>query len=83
MAKRDRERAKVRRLALIQRLGGKCVDCLTTGGGNNPLEVDHVNGRDYSIRRMDQSWRVSVYEKEERTGVELACRCRRCNGRKH
>ena len=83
MAKRDRERAWFRRRALIQRLGGKCVECWTTGTKGNPLEVDHVDGRDYDVRKMDASWRVAQYEKEERSGVRLEVRCKRHNANAH
>ncbi|MGH9391936.1 MAG: hypothetical protein ACRD1Z_20225 [Vicinamibacteria bacterium] len=83
MARRDRERAYFRRLELIERLGGKCVDCGTKGTAKNPLEVDHPNGRDYDVRKMDASWRVAQYEKEERAGVPLAVRCKKCNANAH
>lgn len=79
MARRDRVRAAVRRMELVLRLGGKCVDCGSTGSEKYPLEVDHPDGRDYDVRKMDPSWRISVYEKEERAGVKLAVRCRKCN----
>lgn len=83
MARKDRERAVVRRKALVSRLGGKCVDCGGIGSGKYPLEVDHPDGRDYNLRRMDSSWRIAVYEREERTGVRLEVRCRGCNANAH
>lgn len=86
MARKDRERAVVRRRELIDELGGQCVDCGTKGskkpGSKKYLEIDHVNGRDYDLARMDPSWRVSTYWKEYREGVELAVRCRSCNASK-
>lgn len=83
MGRRERERAWHRRRALVARLGGRCADCGTTGSKKNPLEVDHPNGRDYDVRKMDPSWRVAQYEKEEREGVKLEARCRRCNANAH
>lgn len=83
MAKRDRERAFFRRRALVARLGGKCVQCGTKGSKGNSLEVDHPNGRDYDVRKMDSSWRIAQYEKEERTGALLEVRCKRCNANAH
>ena len=68
---------------LIERLGGKCVDCGTLGSKGNPLEVDHVDGRDYDVRKMDPSWRIAVYEREEREGVRLAVRCKKDNANAH
>ena len=82
MARRDRIRAYFRRRELVKRLGGKCVDCGTKGTAKNDLQIDHVNGRDYDVRKMDASWRIAVYEREEKEG-KLAVRCKRCNGRKH
>lgn len=83
MARADRERAYFRRLELVKKLGGKCVDCGTKGTPKNPLEIDHVNGRNYDLRKMDPSWRVSRYWQEFRNGVELAVRCKRCNANAH
>lgn len=84
MGVRDRERAYVRHKELIERLGGKCVECGTKGTANpkqNPLEVDHIHGRDYDITKMDASWRMARYLREEKRG-ELQVLCKRCNGRK-
>ncbi len=83
MARKDRIRAWFRRNALIERLGGKCVDCGSEGSKKYPLEVDHPNGRDYDIRKMDASWRIAIYEREEREGIKLEARCRKCNANAH
>lgn len=83
MARANRIRAWRRRRELLKRLGGVCADCGTKGSPKNPLEVDHVDGRSYDLRRMDASWRVAVYEREEREGVRLAARCRRHNANAH
>jgi 5-methylcytosine-specific restriction endonuclease McrA len=76
MGKRQREWAKKRRLELIVELGGKCAECGTT----RKLEVDHVDGRDWEVRRKESSARVSKYWKEHREGVRLQVLCQECNG---
>lgn len=83
MARANRIRAWFRRRKLVERLGGKCVDCGSKGSKKYPLEIDHPNGRDYDIRKMDASWRIAIYEREEREGVKLEVRCRRCNANAH
>jgi 5-methylcytosine-specific restriction endonuclease McrA len=83
MARHDRIKAWFQRRDLIKRLGGKCVDCGTKGTKGNGLEVDHPNGRTYNVRKMDASWRVYTYLREEREGVKLEVRCRRCNANAH
>lgn len=83
MAKRDRIRAVLRRHELVKRLGGKCIDCGSTGSVKYPLEIDHPDGRGYDVRKMDPSWRIAQYLKEERAGVKLEVRCRRCNANAH
>lgn len=49
MAKRQREWAKRARLALIESLGGKCVDCGTT----KDLELDHIEPCTWDRDKMD------------------------------
>lgn len=84
MCRKGRIRAWFRRRELVKLLGGKCVDCGTTKDHKkNPLEIDHPNGRDYDLRKMDQTWRVAVYFREYRNGVKLEVRCRRCNANAH
>ena len=84
MSARHRELARRQRLEMIQRLGGKCVDCGTKGTKDprkNPLEIDHIHGRDYDITKMDSSWRMVLYKREEKAGL-LQVLCKRCNGKK-
>jgi hypothetical protein len=83
MGAKERNSAWFRRRELIKRLGGKCVDCGTKGSERNGLEVDHPNGRTYNVRRMDASWRMATYLREEREGVKLEVRCKRCNANAH
>jgi 5-methylcytosine-specific restriction endonuclease McrA len=83
MGVRNRERAFVRRRELIKRLGGKCANCGTKGSERNGLEVDHINGRSYDVRKMDASWRIAKYEQEERDGIPLQVLCKRCNANAH
>lgn len=78
MAKRQREWAKRRRNDLVMLLGGVCVEC----GATTKLEIDHVNGRDYDIRRLCPSARVSRYWREYREGIPLTVRCKECNTRR-
>lgn len=82
MGKRQREWAHKKHRALIVELGGKCVVCGTTGDDENDLQVDHVDGRDYDIGTMDQSWRICVYWQEFRAGVRLQVLCKSCNSSK-
>lgn len=83
MGRANRLRAYFRRLELVKKLGGKCAGCGTKGKAGNGLEIDHVNGRDYDLRKMDPSWRIAVYEREYREGVKLSVLCKRCNANAH
>lgn len=83
MGWKERARAVVRRRELVKKLGDKCVDCGSTGSKKYPLEIDHPNGRDYDVRKMDPSWRVATYLREYREGVKLEVRCKRCNANAH
>lgn len=68
--------AKRRRLELIAALGGVCSVCK----GEDALEIDHVDGRDYELERLGPRRRVSRYWREYRQGVALRVLCRNCNG---
>ena len=74
MAKRQREWAKRAREALIAALGGRCVLCDAT----NCLTIEHVDGRNWNLQRVDQSWRMSIYRREAAEG-RLTVLCIVCN----
>lgn len=82
MARRHRQRAYFERLEMLVRLGGKCAQCGTKGTAKNGLQIDHINGREWDIRKKDPSWRMAIYKQEEKEG-KLAVLCARCNNRKH
>lgn len=63
-----------RRQALIQRLGGKCVDC----GSIIDLEFDHLKTRTWCTRKLSQIQRMVKYE-EEATAKLIELRCGPCN----
>lgn len=83
MARKDRVEAYFKRRELIKLLGGVCVDCGTKGSKKNPLEIDHVEGREYEVREMDSVARVIQYWKEFYEGVKLEVRCKRHNANAH
>jgi hypothetical protein len=64
---------------LITRLSpnGRCATCDETEG----LEVDHIDGRDWSPRDLSRSQRAEKYWDEYNAGVKMQALCRSCNGR--
>lgn len=66
-----------RRLDLIQKLGGKCVEC----GYKKRLELDHINGRDWEPSKKSRWTRIARYEREAKEG-KLQVLCRWCNASK-
>jgi hypothetical protein len=65
---------KRRRKALIAAMGGECVEC----GRKRKLEFHHPDGRDWSVRSMNQWRRIKKYEEEWAAGkIELLCKS--CN----
>jgi hypothetical protein len=81
MGRRQREWAKRGRAALVQELGGRCVDC----GCTEPeeLELDHIKPCEWARRRnkIDQSMRLSQYRRDAKE-KKLTVRCRTCNASK-
>lgn len=74
MAKRQVEWAHRVKTRLIESLGGECWAC----GARVDLEIDHPNGRDWSVRRAGLTWRVSKYQREAKEGL-VRVLCRECN----
>jgi hypothetical protein len=79
VGKRQREWAKRARLALIESLGGICVDCGCTE--LNDLQLDHIAPAGWNRESVDQSWRMSIYRREAKEG-KLTVRCYSCNASK-
>lgn len=75
MGARQRDWALRARLALIQALGGECALC----GSTWDLEIDHIHGRDYSLRAISQDQRVTRYRREAAAGL-VRVLCSGCNG---
>ncbi len=72
--KKRRERLRER---ILKKLGGKCRSC----GGKQRLEVDHIYGRDYEVRKLGSYERMQKYLEEHKEGkVQLLCQ--RCNALK-
>lgn len=64
-----------RRQALVDALGGACLRC----GSTENLTIEHVDGRDYNIRKLSCFQRVKKYMEELRSGVRLCLYCLECN----
>ncbi len=62
---------------LIDKLApsGKCGHC----GEVKPLEVQHMNGRDWQPRDLSHAQRAAKYWDEYERGVKLEAWCRTCN----
>lgn len=69
---------KKRHAELIEKLGGKCVECAAT----DRLEVDHVDGRDWKPREHSSTARVARYWREYESGILLRVLCKSCNCKK-
>lgn len=76
---RDTVLARALRVQLIVLLGGSCASCGDPTG--DLLEVDHVNGRDWSARGTSSLQRILKYWREYLAGVPLRCLCRSCNAK--
>lgn len=68
-----------RRVALLEKLGGKCVDCGETW--ETRLEFDHLKPRTWTARSVSQKTRIRRYEDEASRGL-ITIRCGDCNKKK-
>ena len=68
--------ANQQKAALIERLGGQCVEC----GSTDRLQIDHPYGRDWVPRKVSHYARVRRYLKEEAAGL-IRLLCDDCNQR--
>lgn len=77
-----RERIDLLRAVLIEVLGGRCatVGCLTP---HDDLEIDHVEGCEWSRAAAGRAGRHLRYLREYRAGVRLQVLCRHCNAVKN
>lgn len=74
---RNREARTRRRNRLIQRLGGKCVECESIVD----LEFDHIFPRNWKSHTVSSDRRLAIYEQEADAGL-LQLLCRSCNAKK-
>lgn len=74
---RNRRMYERRRQALVDQLGGKCVECDTAFD----LTFDHINGRDWDVRKVHGTKRLKIYQREADEG-KLQLLCLTCNSRK-
>jgi len=79
------EQIKIRRAAMFDRLGGKCV-CMKCKkhkgkmcGSTKRLEPDHKDGRVWKPDELSLERRMDQYEADERA-AKLQLLCRSCNG---
>src|SRR6266850_1261106 len=71
MGQRQKEWAKRARAALVQELGGCCVDC----GSTRKLEFDCEIPQGDKHHKMDTSARICFYRKQHSNGnVRLRCK---------
>lgn len=69
--------AQIHRARLIVQLGGRCAWC----GTEEDLTIDHIYGRNWSVRMTSSDQRVRRYEREARQG-KIQILCNECNLRK-
>ncbi len=69
--------ARVWHAHLIHVLGGKCARC--DNSEELPLSIEHVNGRQWDVRKYRLDARVKRYWAEYRAGVPLLALCIPCN----
>lgn len=65
--------------ALIDHLGGKCVECGEVERAR--LEIDHIHGRTWDVKAKSRWSRVARYWREAAEGL-LQILCKSCNSSK-
>lgn len=70
------QRAKKKRAALIEKMGGKCVKC----GEDDPclLQFDHIFGRNYNPNQLSYLCRMNRNAREFEAGL-VRLLCEDCN----
>lgn len=66
--------ATIKRLELIEKLGGKCELCFK----KTNLEFDHPNGRDWRPEKKSRWMRMIIYAREAAAGL-IRLLCKGCN----
>ena len=66
--------AKLRRAALIEKMGGACVKC----GSTEELEFHHVGERDWVAKKVSRWTRVKMYERDYLQCL-LVLLCKECH----
>jgi len=61
-------------------LGDRCALCGAGESASRPLEVDHINGRQWAITRTASHQRLKRYLEEAKKGL-LRALCKPCNVR--
>lgn len=78
----NRRRAHETRVALVLTLSpnGTCQSCGRKPKKVSSLQIDHVDGRDWTPREHNQWTRAYRYWREYRAGARMRALCRKCNG---
>jgi hypothetical protein len=76
---REKDQVAKERAELISLLGGRCAR--KACGTDWNLCFDHVDGRDWKIRAVNQRTRVRRIRAEWERGVRIRLLCKRCNGK--
>lgn len=63
------------RVEIYRMIGEACVRC----GNDQVIEFDHIHGRDWDIKAVNQLTRTRRYLREARAGL-LQPLCKPCNG---
>ena len=74
-----RRRYLLLREQLFSLLGNRCASCSATEEGGTQLFVDHIDGREYEVRRVASHTRMKRYLDEYRSGVRLQLLCKACD----
>jgi hypothetical protein len=82
-AESARKAASAARLreALILKLAPdlRCARCGEQAAHSSLLQVDHVDGKSWTARKLSSTARVARYRREHRAGVPLRALCSDCN----